>query len=247
VIRRGAHPLAWSLLLATLLAGAACGPGEPLRIPTADAAVTADAPDPADGGATADATTEACPAKVPAPSGANEPGDFCTGPSDCRRAVDEIVTCWPRHRNDEQLKLQRCHRFTHSRLGESCELTGLTGSLLPGRILVGQYLPDVAGYCDFAQGLVCDSVERRCRTLPQLGQSCAGTPYCAPGRAVGEVCQGYGDFDYLPECELSAHCDIALNRCVPRVAPGRPCDYDPQCTSGACRDGTCAPAGTCPL
>jgi hypothetical protein len=212
----------------------------------------------ADGGATVDARPAGCPLRHLAPSGPNQPGDLCASNEDCAHAPDELAWCEARDQAEAQLEIQRCHQFTRAKLGEPCALTVLTNGEHVGAIARGQEpIPDVSGFCDLARGLVCDARDRRCRALPELGQSCAGHGFCArgvvcggdvcqPAHLLGEPCQSIGDFVDQPPCVPSARCDIFANVCVPAVPEGGACTYGPQCASGVCINTACAPEGTCP-
>jgi hypothetical protein len=183
-------------------------------------------------------------------------------------APSEIVTCAARDDQSQFQKKPTCHLYTRAGLGEACTFTWTRSGYYSGLPSVpnsdtttGIIVADRGAYCDLYAGLVCDTVEHRCRPLPALlVENCTSRPFCEPGASCnGGACRpafgklgGFCSTQYTsdqrdtPICEASAHCDGASSTCVPDFAAGERCDYGSDCVSGTCIDSKCAAAGVCP-
>jgi hypothetical protein len=194
----------------------------------------------------------ACSHVFGASSGTVQPGQPCTGDSQCAPAPGGGATCFSADAlvdGGGTTQTQTCIQTTPGKAGDSPCIGTVEGDVTV-YTWSGQGAPPTQGVtCAMADGLRCSGSTQQCTPLANPGDPCTTTTdcvtsaYCAisgsGGTCTARLADGSDCVSAPSGCQTTSYCDPSSHTCMAYVAPGSACTTDQQCQYG-CVNQTCA-------
>ncbi len=202
---------------------------------------------------TLDIEAPACSEVYAATGGTVQPGSPCKEDTDCAPAADGKAECVSTPSSGTETRI--CQIQVTGKEGDTpCVGTkdgSSTSFTFTSSGTGGTPVTPSRGFlCNVADGLRCESKEKKCVRISDVGGPCDGssnacvktaycdgTQTCAPRVTVGSPCGANGVSSSA--CVAEAYCDTTEKKCLATTPIGAACAKNEQCVSRRCLNGTC--------